>query len=82
MDWTQFALLALGFAGMYFSMRSDSRNDRQRHSDDRKDLLNMMRNFENDSKEFREKMASETKEFHGRMCTLEERYLQIITQRK
>ena len=27
-------------------------------------------------------IQSEMKQFHGRLCTLEERYLQIITERK
>jgi hypothetical protein len=40
-------------------------------------------------KEFREQIsniqkqiANEAKEFHGRLCTIEERYLQIITGKK
>lgn len=81
MDWLQFILFIIAFGGMYFSLKSDAKEDRTRAAEDRKDLLSLMRNSEKESKEFRERMAAETKDFHGRLCTLEERYLQIISKK-
>ena len=99
MDWIQFILFVLALAGMYWSLKSDFQRDRDRTYEDRKDLLNIIRNSEKDSKEFKEKserewkayreqmaqfreqMAQESRDFHGRMCTLEERYLQILQNR-
>jgi hypothetical protein len=34
--------------------------------------------MQRESKEFRKEFNNEIKSFHGRLCTLEERYLQII----
>jgi hypothetical protein len=85
MDWIQFVLFIFALGGMYWSLKSDSQRDRDRAYEDRKELLTLIRNSEKESKEsrermehLREQMAQETKEFHGRMCTLEERYLQIL----
>ena len=82
MDWAQFLLLFITVAGLIYSIKSDAKEDRNRSYEDRKEIINIMRNFEKGSKEFQQQVAKETKEFHGRLCTLEERYLQIITERK
>lgn len=67
MDWTQFLLLFAALIGMMYTVRSDAKDDRRRSAGDRKEIIDMMRNSE-----------QEAKEFHGRLCTLEERYLQMM----
>ena len=46
--------------------------------DIRKETLEIRREFHIEMKSFHDEMKS----FHGRLCTLEERYLQIITKKK
>lgn len=38
----------------------------------------MHKEFKADMKEFREEWRKESKDFHGRLCTLEERYHQMM----
>jgi hypothetical protein len=38
----------------------------------------MHREFSAEMKEFRNEWREESKDFHGRLCTLEERYFQIM----
>lgn len=71
MDWIQFILFIIALTGMYFSLKSDANRDRESAKEDRREMLNIMRSHE-----------KEMKDFHGRLCTLEERYLQIITGKK
>jgi hypothetical protein len=70
MEWTQFVLFLIAIGGMYYSLKNDSKEDRQRAAEDRKEIIKTIRAIE-----------SESKDFHGRLCTLEERYLQIIQQK-
>lgn len=66
MDWTQFALFFLGVGGLWLWNRAEANADRREiHA-----LLEAMRQ---DAKEFRENWANESKEFHGRLCEIEER---------
>jgi len=48
--------------------RSESRSD--------------MRNFENKTSSILERMEKEQKDFHAKLCVLEERYLQILSSKK
>lgn len=82
MDWIQFCLFIAALGGMYYSLKSDSKEDRRTASEDRKDILNMIRTSEKEGSRFREEMKDEMRDFHGRLCTLEERYLQIISGKK
>lgn len=69
--------LIIAVVGCYVSIRSENAKSRDIATADRKDLLNMIRIIEKDSKEFKEAFMQEAKDFHGRLCTLEERYLQM-----
>jgi hypothetical protein len=51
---------------MFFWLRSEGNADRREHAADRRDLLQMMRDFQSE-------MKSEMKDFHGRLCAIEER---------
>lgn len=41
----------------------------------RRDMIEIMRQGKEDWKEFRERWAEESKDFHGRLCAIEERRL-------
>ena len=62
MDWVQFLLLVLAMAGMFHWVRSDIALNRSESASDRRDLLQILR-----------EMQSEMKDFHGRLCAIEER---------
>jgi len=74
MDWNQFAILLATTAGMYltmigmfFCLRTEANADRREAAAiaaaDRKDLLQISMDIK-----------QEIKDFHGRLCAIEERY--------
>ena len=84
MDWTQFVILFITFIGLFIWNRTESRAD-IRHMDSKlesnrnlsiqihkenQDIINAIRN---DAREFQKAMAQESKDFHGRLCAIEER---------
>ena len=64
--------LFIANAGLIFWMRSESRSD-WRHMDAKLDIY--MKDSQKEMKEFREKWLEESKDFHGRLCSIEERRL-------
>lgn len=70
MDWIQFTVFILG--NMVFTLtlwlwnRSESRQDNRR-------CLDLIEAIKNDSHAFQTAMQNETKDFHGRLCAIEER---------
>lgn len=59
MEWTQFLILLVTIAGLFFWNRSESRND-YRHMEAKTDaILNAIKD--------------EIKDFHGRLCAIEEK---------
>ena len=62
MDWTQFVLLLIALIGMFASQKSDIQQNRSEAAADRRDMLQLMRNIQD-----------EMKDFHGRLCAIEER---------
>lgn len=62
MDWIQFSLLLLTVGAIYWSSRNDINALRAEASADRRDILNLIRAIE-----------QEVKDFHGRLCAIEER---------
>lgn len=66
MEWVQFIIFFLGVFGLFIWNRTESRND-IRHMDTenkalRRDMIDVMRSIE-----------MEIKDFHGRLCAIEER---------
>lgn len=66
MEWTQFGILIITIGGLFFWNRTESRAD-SRHYDQeskqiRRDLVDAIRAIE-----------AESKDFHGRLCAIEER---------
>jgi len=62
MDWMQFALLIISIGGMFAWLRSDIALNRSESAADRRDILQLMRAIQ-----------EEMKDFHGRLCAIEER---------
>lgn len=70
MSWIQVLVIAFGNLAwvlpMFLWLRSEANADRR-------DIVNLIIEMKNESSRFREDMAKETKEFHGRLCAIEER---------
>ena len=62
MDWIQFALLLISIGGMFAWLRSDIALNRSEAAADRRDILQIIRSIQ-----------EEIKDFHGRLCAIEER---------
>jgi hypothetical protein len=62
MDWIQFAILLLTIGGIFWSTRADLNALRAEASADRRDILQLIRSID-----------QEMKDFHGRLCAIEER---------
>jgi hypothetical protein len=61
MEWLQVLSLFLANAGLFLWFRSESRSD--------------WRHMDQQMREFRETWAQEVKDFHARLCSIEERRL-------
>lgn len=66
MDWTQFAIFLVTMLGMFFWLRTEANADRREYAaiaaSDRRDILQIIR-----------EIKDEAKDFHGRLCAIEER---------
>lgn len=63
MAWEQFLILLITLFGMFYWLKNDSQNMKEEMSADRRDMLTLLRGIQD-----------EMKDFHGRLCTIEERY--------
>lgn len=61
MDWGQFLILILTIGGLFWSQKTDINTNRTEAAADRRDMLQLMREIQ-----------AEIKEFHGRLCAIEE----------
>jgi Flp pilus assembly protein TadB len=66
MEWTQFVILVLAMGGMFYWNRTEARADSRKADLDnkelRRELIEVMRS-----------MDTEMRDFHGRLCAIEER---------
>ncbi len=62
MDWTQFVIFFIGVFGLFIWNRTESRND-WRHMDAKMES----------TRELVRAIHDEMKDFHGRLCAIEER---------
>lgn len=60
---------------MMFWVRSESNEIRKNQQEDRKDLMQVVRSLENFTKDNLIAIREEIKDFHGRLCAIEERRL-------
>ena len=70
MDWLHVLILVFGNAAwtipMWLWARAESRSDNRQ-------MLSMMQAMQSDSRAFQTVIYQETKDFHGRLCSIEER---------
>jgi hypothetical protein len=64
MDWIQFSLFFAAMAGMFFWNRAETRADRLENRNDIRHLDGKIDNLIS-------AIQTETKDFHGRLCSLE-----------
>jgi len=62
MDWVQFSIFFVTMIGFFLTHRNDLNAFRSDAAADRRDMLQITRNIE-----------QEMKDFHGRLCAIEER---------
>ncbi len=62
MDWIQFAIFIITIGGMFAWLRTDIALNRAEACADRRDMLSIIR-----------EIKEEIKDFHGRLCAIEER---------
>ena len=62
MDWIQFCLLIATIGSIFAWLRADIALNRSEAAADRRDILQLMREIQ-----------QENKDFHGRLCAIEER---------
>lgn len=62
---------------MFFWVRSEANADRTHNQEEnmliRRELIDCVRAIEQEARSFGEKMLIESKDFHGRLCAIEER---------
>ncbi len=66
MEWTQFAIMIVAFVGLFIWNRTESRND-IRHMDSK------LESFRAESRILLKAIQDEIKDFHGRLCAIEEK---------
>lgn len=61
MDWIQFSIFMFTVGGLFWSQKTDINTNRTEAAADRRDMLQLLR-----------EMQQEMKDFHGRLCKIEE----------
>ena len=73
MDWVQFTIMVIAFIGLFTWNRSESRSD-WRHMDAKlESTRELVRAIHDETKSFQLAMMTESKDFHSRLCIIEER---------
>jgi len=73
MDMIQFSIMLISFVGLFIWNRTENRTD-IRHMDAKlESTRELVRAIHDETKEFRMAFLQENKEFHGRLCSIEER---------
>ena len=80
MEWTQFAIMLVTFIGLFIWNRTEARAD-MRNVDSKLEsnrnltieIYKESQNFRSEAKEMIAAIHQEIKDFHGRLCAIEER---------
>ena len=73
MAWTQFTIFFISVFGLFIWNRSESRSDIRHVEDKLESTRELVRAIHQDGIEFRLTLIQEIKDFHGRLCAIEER---------
>lgn len=73
MDWGQFAIMFITFVGLFIWNRTESRTDARHTEAKLESTRELVKAIHQEGIEFRLAMLAESKDFHGRLCTIEER---------
>jgi len=86
MDWLQFVIFVFTIGGLSLWMKTESRADHKaleaRIAENRMETNSILQAIQQESKDFHREINREIKDFHGRLCSLEERYLQFKMNQK
>ncbi len=82
MEWAQFAILLISIGGMFAWLRSDISINRTEAAADRRDLLQIVRSVQSESRTMIEAIKEEIKDFHGRLCSIETKYYEKESKEK
>ena len=82
MEWTQFWILIATIASLFFWSRSEANSDRSEANSDRKDRMNLINSDKRDVMNLINSIHAEIKDFHARLCVIEERKKEIKTNKK
>lgn len=67
MDWIQFGLLLISIGGMFMWLRSDIALNRTESAADRRDILQIIREIQQENKDFHGRLAVQDAEFKSHM---------------
>lgn len=73
MDWVQFSVMFITFVGLFIWNRTESRADSRQTEQKLESTRELVRAIHQESVEFRIAMLNESKDFHGRLCAIEEK---------
>ena len=73
MEWVQFAIFFIGVFGLFIWNRSESRSDIRHMDVQLKSNRDLILEVHKESMELRKEFLEESKDFHGRLCAIEER---------
>lgn len=77
MEWTQFVIFAFGVFGLFIWNRTESRADMRYMNtmleSNRNLIIAIQSEIQSEMKAFQSVMAQETKDFHGKLCAIDER---------
>lgn len=71
MDWIQFAVFLVTMLGMFFWLRTEANSDRREHAAvaaaDRRDILQLIREIKEESKDFHGRLERQDAEFKAHL---------------
>ena len=73
MDWTQFVIFFIGVFGLFIWNRSESRNDIRYMDAKLESNRELVREMHKENHQLIEAIKQDMRDFHGRLCAIEER---------
>lgn len=73
MDWTQLLVILGTIAGLFLWNRTEGRTDARKNAEETKELRRELIDVMREIRGTIDAMKQESKDFHGRLCAIEER---------